>query len=152
MIAEVARAELRELLGERVRFDAPLARCTSLRVGGPADALAVPQGRSELARLLGLCARHRIAHLVLGNGFNTLVLTDIYPAGEDKIPGVEAASLAEAVRAHGHRDVRFVAELDGVVEALPGELEAGDLVVTLGAGSVSSLGPRLLRALGERSR
>ena len=74
MIAELARAELRELLGERVRFDAPLARCTSLRVGGPADALAVPQGRRELARLLGLCARHRIAHLVLGNGFNTLVL------------------------------------------------------------------------------
>ena len=86
------------------------------------------------------------------NDADALVLTDIYPAGEDKIPGVEAASLAEAVRAHGHRDVRFVAELDGVVEALPGELEAGDLVVTLGAGSVSSLGPRLLRALEERSR
>jgi UDP-N-acetylmuramate dehydrogenase len=74
MIAEAARAGLRELLGERVRFDAPLARHTSLRVGGPADALAAPRDRAELARLLELCARHRLAHLVLGHGFNTLVL------------------------------------------------------------------------------
>ena len=74
MIAETARAELRELLGERVRFDAPLARHTSLRVGGPSDALAAPRDRAELARLLELCARHRLAHLVLGHGFNTLVL------------------------------------------------------------------------------
>ena len=69
-----ARAELRELLGERVRFDAPLARHTSLRVGGPADALAAPRDRAELARLLELCARHRLVQLVLGHGFNTLVL------------------------------------------------------------------------------
>jgi UDP-N-acetylmuramate dehydrogenase len=74
VIPETARAELQELLGERVRFDAPLARHTSLRVGGPADALAAPRDRSELARLLELCARHRLAHVVLGHGFNTLVL------------------------------------------------------------------------------
>ncbi len=73
MIAEAARAELRELLGERVRFDAPLSRHTSLRVGGPADALAAPRDRAELVRLLDLCARHRVPHLVLGGGFNTLV-------------------------------------------------------------------------------
>jgi UDP-N-acetylmuramate dehydrogenase len=74
VIPEAARAELQELLGERVRFDAPLARHTSLRVGGPADALAAPRDRAELARLLALCARQRLAHLVLGHGFNTLVL------------------------------------------------------------------------------
>ncbi len=86
------------------------------------------------------------------NDADRLIVTSIYAAGEDKIPGVEAASLVEAVRAHGHRDARFVPELDGVLEALPRELEAGDLVVTLGAGSVSGLGPRLLRALEEGSR
>jgi UDP-N-acetylmuramate dehydrogenase len=74
MMAATARAELRELLGPRVRFDAPMAKHTSLRVGGPADALATPADRAELARLLALCARHRLPHLVLGNGFNTLVL------------------------------------------------------------------------------
>jgi UDP-N-acetylmuramate--alanine ligase len=86
------------------------------------------------------------------NDADALWLTEIYPAGEDKLHGVDAAGLAEAIRAHGHRDVRFVAELDGVLELLPRELAAGDLVVTLGAGSVSSLGPRLLRALEEPAR
>jgi UDP-N-acetylmuramate dehydrogenase len=74
VIAHAARDELHEALGDRVRFDAPLARFTSLRVGGPADALATPADRSDLARLLAVCARHRLAHLVLGAGFNTLAL------------------------------------------------------------------------------
>lgn len=74
MIARSARAELEEALGDRVRFDAPLSRFTSLRVGGPADALATPESRSDLARLLAICARHRLPHLVLGAGFNTLAL------------------------------------------------------------------------------
>jgi UDP-N-acetylmuramate dehydrogenase len=74
VIPRAARAELEEALGERVRFDAPLARFTSLRVGGPADALATPVDRADLARLLGLCARHRLPHQVLGGGFNTLAL------------------------------------------------------------------------------
>jgi UDP-N-acetylmuramate--alanine ligase len=80
-----------------------------------------------------------------------LVVTEIYAAGEEKIPGVEAQTLAEAVRAHGHRDVRLVLDLDALPEALLGELRAGDLVVTLGAGSIHTVGPRLLQALeGQR--
>jgi len=78
-----------------------------------------------------------------------LVLTEIYGAGEPKLPGVEAAVLADAIRARGHRDVRFVADLERVVPELLPELESGDLVLTLGAGSVSRLGPRLLQALEE---
>jgi len=74
VIARAARAEIAEALGDRVRFDAPLARFTSLRVGGPADALVTPESRADLARLLALCARHRLPHLVLGAGFNTLAL------------------------------------------------------------------------------
>jgi UDP-N-acetylmuramate--alanine ligase len=83
------------------------------------------------------------------NDADRVLVTGIYAAGEDKIPGVEAAPLAEAIRAHGHRDVRHVAELDDVARRLPPELEPGDLVITLGAGSVSALGPRLLAALRE---
>ena len=55
--------------------------------------------------------------------------------------------LADATRAHGHRDVRFEAELNEIARWLPGELRDGDLVLTLGAGDVSSLGPHLLAAL-----
>jgi len=78
-----------------------------------------------------------------------LVLTEIYPAGEAKIPGTEAAALADAIRARGHRDVRFVADLERVPAELVPELRSGDLVLTLGAGSVSRLGPRLLARLAE---
>jgi UDP-N-acetylmuramate--alanine ligase len=78
---------------------------------------------------------------------DVLVLTGIYPAGEEKIPGVDAAALVEAVRAHGHRDVRFVADLEALPGALAPELRAGDLVVTLGAGSIHLAGPKLLRLL-----
>ena len=74
MIARAARAEIEEALGDRVRFEAPLARFTSLRVGGPADVLATPQDRADLSHLLAICARHRLPHLVLGAGFNTLAL------------------------------------------------------------------------------
>jgi UDP-N-acetylmuramate dehydrogenase len=74
MMPAAARRELLDLLHDRVEFDAPLARHTSLRVGGPADALAWPSERAELAELLGICRRHRLPHTVLGAGFNTLVL------------------------------------------------------------------------------
>jgi UDP-N-acetylmuramate--alanine ligase len=81
------------------------------------------------------------------NDADRLVVTEVYAAGEDKIPGVDGGSLADRIRAHGHRDVHFAAELADVLAWLPGELRPGDLVITLGAGNVSSLGPRLLAAL-----
>jgi UDP-N-acetylmuramate dehydrogenase len=59
-----------------VRFDFPLAHCTSLRVGGPVDALATPATREEVARTLAICAVHQIPHCVIGAGFNTLALDD----------------------------------------------------------------------------
>jgi UDP-N-acetylmuramate--alanine ligase len=77
-----------------------------------------------------------------------LVVTEIYAAGEDKIPGVEGAALAGAIEARGHRAVRFVPDLERVPAELVPELRDGDLVITLGAGSVTGLGPRLLAALG----
>ncbi len=69
-----ARRELFRALGERVRFDAPLGRFTSLRVGGPAEALASPADRDELARALAVARDLALPVTVLGGGFNTLVL------------------------------------------------------------------------------
>lgn len=80
-----------------------------------------------------------------------LIVTGIYAAGEEKIPGVESAALVDAIRARGHRAVDLVADLEQVPAALVPELRAGDLVITLGAGSVTRLGPALLRALEERA-
>jgi UDP-N-acetylmuramate dehydrogenase len=74
MIAPAARAALRNLLTERVRFNALLGRFTSLGVGGPADALAVPETAEEVEALVTLCAEHDVPLHVFGGGFNTLVL------------------------------------------------------------------------------
>jgi UDP-N-acetylmuramate--alanine ligase len=80
-----------------------------------------------------------------------LVITEIYAASELKLAGVSAAALAEAVRERGHPEVRFIPELEAVAPALARELRAGDLVITLGAGSVTRLGPQLLAELERRS-
>lgn len=74
MIAPAARSALRNLLTERVRFNALLGRFTSLGVGGPADALAVPETAEEVESLVTLCAEHDVPLHVFGGGFNTLVL------------------------------------------------------------------------------
>ncbi len=73
MIGASAREALVAALGEDVAFDVPMARYTSLRVGGPADAVATPADRQALARLLRVCAAHRLPHRVLGRGFNLIV-------------------------------------------------------------------------------
>jgi UDP-N-acetylmuramate--alanine ligase len=83
------------------------------------------------------------------NDADVLFVTGIYPAGEAPLPGVTSEALAEAVRTHGHRDVRLVPELRDLPGALVPALAAGDLVITLGAGSIAGVGPRLLAALEE---
>lgn len=67
------QSELGALLGARVDFGVPMSRYTSLRVGGPVDALATPASRRELAELLSLCRRRGWPHIVVGAGFNLLV-------------------------------------------------------------------------------
>jgi UDP-N-acetylmuramate--alanine ligase len=78
-----------------------------------------------------------------------LIVTSIYGAGEEKIPGVESAVLVDAIRARGHRHAELVADLEQVPDVLVPELRKGDLVITLGAGSVTRIGPALLAKLGE---
>ncbi|MFP6638632.1 MAG: UDP-N-acetylmuramate--L-alanine ligase [Myxococcota bacterium] len=86
------------------------------------------------------------------NDSDLLVVTEIYAAGEDSIAGVSGQGLADAVSAYGHRAARFVPEFDDLAPILAKELAAGDLVLTLGAGSIDQLGPRLLEILqGDRS-
>jgi UDP-N-acetylmuramate dehydrogenase len=70
--ARLERA-LRERFGRRLSLGEPLSRHTSLRVGGPADALVRVDTRSELESAAELCARHETPLFVLGGGFNTLV-------------------------------------------------------------------------------
>jgi UDP-N-acetylmuramate dehydrogenase len=73
MIDDATRDALRDCLADRIEFDASLSRHTSLRIGGLADAIAMPTDRLELYALLGLCAEYELPTLVIGAGFNLLV-------------------------------------------------------------------------------
>jgi len=77
---------------------------------------------------------------------DVVVLTDIYPAGEAPIPGVTIDRLAEAVRTRA-KVVEVVERLENVPTAVARLAKPGDLVVTLGAGSIGSVPDRLLKAL-----
>jgi UDP-N-acetylmuramate--alanine ligase len=79
-----------------------------------------------------------------------IVLTDIYAAGEEPIEGVSIESLAEAVRTGSQRPTRVVHTLDEVVADLSQHASRGDVVLTLGAGSIGTLPGRLLEAFGKR--
>jgi UDP-N-acetylmuramate--alanine ligase len=80
-----------------------------------------------------------------------LVVTDIYPAGEEPIEGVDADGLTEGIIAHGHRDVMRVSRTDDVPAALRPQLRPGDLVITLGAGDVTRVSDALLDLLREEA-
>jgi UDP-N-acetylenolpyruvoylglucosamine reductase len=56
-----------------LRFNEPLAPRTTMRVGGPADALVEPVSEADLSTVLSLCAEHRLPVLILGRGSNLLV-------------------------------------------------------------------------------
>ncbi len=73
MIEASARRALEARLGDRIEFDVPLSRHTSLRIGGPADAVATPADRAELRTVLEICAEHTLPTMVFGAGFNLLV-------------------------------------------------------------------------------
>jgi len=68
-----------------------------------------------------------------------LLLTEIYSAGEEKIKGADGRSLARAIRNRGQVDPIFVADIDNVPSQLETVLQDGDVLLTLGAGSVGGL-------------
>jgi UDP-N-acetylmuramate--alanine ligase len=80
-------------------------------------------------------------------GADEVVLTDIYAAGEDPIPGVTIERLADAIRAATTAPVHLVRRIDEVAPAVVARVRSGDAVVTLGAGSIGSVGPQILAEL-----
>ncbi|MFN8010189.1 MAG: UDP-N-acetylmuramate--L-alanine ligase [Holophagaceae bacterium] len=75
---------------------------------------------------------------------DVVFLTDIYAASEAPIPGVTGEALAEGLRRHGQRDVRFVADVEALPRNLKEATRPGDLLITFGAGSITHAGPAFL--------
>ncbi|MGC5360113.1 UDP-N-acetylmuramate--L-alanine ligase [Streptomyces sp. DT24] len=76
------------------------------------------------------------------------VVLDIYPAREDPIPGITSTLIIDAARASG-ADVTAVHDKATVPEVIAGMAKPGDLVLTMGAGDVTDLGPRILDHLSS---
>jgi UDP-N-acetylmuramate--alanine ligase len=81
---------------------------------------------------------------------DTLVVLDIYAASEQPIPGITGEALARRIREVSGRDVRYLPSFGEAVEAVLSGSEEGDMILTLGAGSVSQVGPMILEKLQAR--
>ncbi|MGG7570836.1 UDP-N-acetylmuramate--L-alanine ligase [Streptomyces sirii] len=76
------------------------------------------------------------------------VVLDIYPAREDPIPGITSSLIIDAARAAG-ADVTAESDQAAVPDVIAGMVRPGDLVLTMGAGDVTDLGPAILTRLGS---
>jgi UDP-N-acetylmuramate--alanine ligase len=81
------------------------------------------------------------------NKADLVIVTEVYPAGERPIEGATGKALADAIRAHGHHNVRYVADKNDVEPALSEEVMPGDLVIALGAGDINASARRLAARL-----
>jgi UDP-N-acetylmuramate--alanine ligase len=82
---------------------------------------------------------------------DSLFVLDIYAASEKPIEGVSGEALARTVREKGGRSAQYVNSFADAVSKVADAAEDGDMILTLGAGSVSHLGPMILEKLKERN-
>jgi UDP-N-acetylmuramate--alanine ligase len=78
-----------------------------------------------------------------------IVLTDIYGAGERAIEGISVEALARAVGEKTRAPLHVIKALDAVPAAVARLVQRGDLVITLGAGSIGMVGDRILAELRQ---
>ncbi len=79
-----------------------------------------------------------------------LAVMDIYAAGEEPRQGISAETLASGISGHGHKSCCYTGSPEATIAHLQGVLQAGDIVITLGAGNVWQVGEELLHCLGEK--
>jgi UDP-N-acetylmuramate--alanine ligase len=81
---------------------------------------------------------------------DTLAVLDIYAASEPPIEGITGEVLANKIREKSGKPVQYANSFPAAVDAASSSAKDGDMILTLGAGSVSQLGPMILEKLGER--
>src|SRR6516164_9185825 len=82
---------------------------------------------------------------------DTVLVLDIYPASEKPIEGISGEGLARHIQQAGKSEVRYVASFREAAETVAAQARENDMILTLGAGSVSQLGPMILEILGARN-
>ena len=113
---------------------------------------------SEPKRLVVLFQPHRFSRTArlleqFGDALaqaDALILSDIYPASEAPIPGVDSVRLAASVGQHRDIPIQIADSLDQAVTHVGSHALPGDLILVLGAGSVGQLAPRIVELLERR--
>jgi len=80
---------------------------------------------------------------------DVVYVTDVFPARERPIPGISGLTVADALEDAGAESVRYVPDVTEVAAVLVGDVKSGDVVVTLGAGSIDAVGAEILARLRE---
>jgi UDP-N-acetylmuramate--alanine ligase len=119
--------------------------------------LAAAKGLGK-KRIIALFQPHRYtrtralfdAFLTAFGEADCLFVTDIYPAGEDPIPGITVEALGQEIEKRGDIEVHYVPEKERLVEEVMPIVRPGDIVITLGAGSIWEVSEAIAKALKER--
>lgn len=83
------------------------------------------------------------------NNADVLYLVDIYAASEQPIEGISAEVLANNIKKFGHKGVSYIGDVESAADKVISALQAGDLVITLGAGNVTRLSDELVEKLTQ---
>jgi UDP-N-acetylmuramate--alanine ligase len=82
---------------------------------------------------------------------DVLFLAEIYAASEEPIPGITSERLAQCIREHGHKSVTHVPDKDRLTDTVVSSIQHGDLVLTLGAGDVTSWNEEIVEKWRRRA-
>ena len=168
---DAAAQAMREFAGVRRRFDlvgeAAGVTIVDDYAHHPTEIAATIKAASELGynRVHVLFQPHRYSRAPLftqvlrdefGAAFDaadTVTFMNVYPAGEAPVPGVSGQTFLSVVQAHpGHPETHYVPRRLDVAPNMADLAKAGDLVITMGAGDVTAIGPELLHTLQEQER
>ncbi|MFZ4069870.1 MAG: UDP-N-acetylmuramate--L-alanine ligase [Caulobacterales bacterium] len=119
----------------------------------PVEIAAVLKAAREVTsgRVIAVVQPHRFTRLrdlfqdfsTCFNDADMVAITDVYPAGEAPIAGIDAPHLVQSIARHGHRDVSHLASLEDLPAYVRARAQPGDLVVCLGAGDITSFAAAL---------
>jgi len=110
-------------------------------------------------RVLTVFQPHRYTRLSLlmkhfATSFNqadVLILTEVYSAGEDALPGVTGQALFEEVRQYGHKNVHFEPDLNKIPGLVADLAQPQDIILVMGAGNVNRIVPDIIAALEDKA-
>lgn len=87
--------------------------------------------------------------VVAFNNADVLYILDIYAASEQPIEGISAEVLTENIKKYGHKNAHYIGDIEQATARVLPDLREGDLVITLGAGSVTRLSDEIVAALKQ---